>query len=72
MPHPIIWTLADWAAALSALPAEGPLPQRTVLVPSERPIAAAGGKRKGTHAGEGVSEGSRPVIVFEDGRGVVI
>lgn len=36
MPHPILWTLADWATAVAALPAEGPLPQRTVLVPSER------------------------------------
>lgn len=36
MPHPILSTLGDWTAAVAALPADGPLPQRTVLVPSER------------------------------------
>jgi hypothetical protein len=37
MSSPILLsTLGDWAAAIIALPAEGPLPQRTVLVPSER------------------------------------
>ncbi len=36
MNHPVLWTIADWANAIVALPAEGSLPQRTVLVPSER------------------------------------
>ncbi|WP_242333384.1 PD-(D/E)XK nuclease family protein [Anaeromyxobacter sp. SG66] len=36
MSHPILWTLADWARAVAAPPAEGALPQRTVIVPSER------------------------------------
>ncbi len=35
-PPILISTLAGWARAIAALPAEGPLPQRTVLVPSER------------------------------------
>ncbi|WP_041453726.1 PD-(D/E)XK nuclease family protein [Anaeromyxobacter dehalogenans] len=32
----VIDTLGDWADAVAALPAPGPLPARTVLVPSER------------------------------------
>jgi len=32
----ILWTLQDWASAVVALPSEGPLPTRTVLVPNER------------------------------------
>ncbi len=34
--HPILESPADWAAAVAALPAGGPLPVRTVLVPAER------------------------------------
>jgi hypothetical protein len=34
------WSLADWAEAVAALPAGGPLPCRTVLVPGE-PLAHA-------------------------------
>jgi len=32
----IIWTSHDWADAVAALPVDGPLPCRTVLVPRER------------------------------------
>lgn len=32
----LLSTLAGWARAITALPADGPLPQRTALVPSER------------------------------------
>jgi hypothetical protein len=31
----VLWTAAGWARAIAALPAPGPLPVRTVLVPSE-------------------------------------
>ena len=34
--HPLLQTPDDWAAAVAALPAAGPLPVRSVLVPSER------------------------------------
>ena len=34
--HPILQSPADWAEAVAALPAAGPLPLRTALVPSER------------------------------------
>lgn len=34
--HPILQSPADWADAVAALPAEGPLPLRTVVVPTER------------------------------------
>jgi RecB family exonuclease len=34
--HAILQSPADWAAAVAALPAGGPLPVRTVLVPAER------------------------------------
>jgi hypothetical protein len=36
MGHAVLWSLDDWAEAVAALPAAGPLPVRTVLVPSER------------------------------------
>jgi len=32
----VLWSTRDWAAAIVALPVEGPLPCRTVLVPRER------------------------------------
>ncbi|HYG67535.1 MAG TPA: PD-(D/E)XK nuclease family protein, partial [Anaeromyxobacteraceae bacterium] len=32
----VLWSLDDWADAVAALRAAGPLPVRTVLVPSER------------------------------------
>ena len=32
----VFWTTRDWAEAIAALPAVGPLPCRTVLVPRER------------------------------------
>ncbi len=32
----VFWTTRDWAEAIAALPAPGPLPCRTVLVPRER------------------------------------
>src|SRR5512138_2756220 len=32
----VVGSAASWADALAAVPAEGPLPSRTVLVPSER------------------------------------
>ncbi|HEY7724936.1 MAG TPA: PD-(D/E)XK nuclease family protein, partial [Anaeromyxobacteraceae bacterium] len=35
-PVPALRSLADWAEAVAALPAAGPLPLRTALVPSER------------------------------------
>ncbi len=35
-PHPVLQSPADWAEAVAALPAAGPLPIRTALVPSER------------------------------------
>jgi len=34
--HPVLQSPADWADAVAALPAGGPLPVRTVLVPTER------------------------------------
>lgn len=34
--HPLLQSPADWADAVAALPAEGRLPLRTVLVPAER------------------------------------
>jgi hypothetical protein len=36
----VLWTTRDWANAIAALPAEGPLPCRTALVPRE-PVAHA-------------------------------
>lgn len=36
MPYPVLGSLDDWSDAVAALPAPGPLPVRTVLVPSER------------------------------------
>ena len=35
-PPPVLHSLADWASAVAALPSAGPLPVRTVLVPTER------------------------------------
>src|SRR5262245_64483973 len=35
-PMRILWSTSDWANAIAALPVEGPLPYRTVLVPRER------------------------------------
>jgi RecB family exonuclease len=35
-PPIVFWTTRDWAEAIAALPAGGPLPCRTVLVPRER------------------------------------
>src|SRR5262249_16078907 len=35
-PVRILWSTSDWANAITALPSEGPLPCRTVLVPRER------------------------------------
>lgn len=32
---PVLWTAADWARAIAGLPAAGPLPVRTALVPGE-------------------------------------
>ena len=29
----VFWNTCDWAAAIAALPVDGPLPSRTVLVP---------------------------------------
>ena len=36
MTHQVVWTARDWCLAIDRLPAEGPLPCRTVLVPRER------------------------------------
>ncbi len=36
MTMPVLWNTRDWAAAIAALPVDGPLPCRTVLVPRER------------------------------------
>lgn len=36
LPLHIAWSTRDWAHAISALPTEGPLPVRTVLVPTGR------------------------------------
>src|SRR5262245_38498157 len=32
----VFWNTRDWARAIAEMPAEGPLPARTVLVPRER------------------------------------
>jgi hypothetical protein len=32
----VVWSALDWARAIAALPVDGPLPSRTVLVPRER------------------------------------
>ena len=50
----IIWNSHEWAEALRGLPIEGPLPNRTVLVPSAAycacPAARADPKRAATRA----------------------
>ena len=54
----VLWNTRDWAAAIAALPVEGPLACRTVLVPRERVAHAL--RRELIRAGHvGVLAGTR-------------